>query len=179
MFSRWQRQNTYLRIYAQSSLSFLFSFFPVPHFHLLCYLFYIFSPFLWETTQNDPQVLTCRLTPTQLINQWSESSQGAFWMQFLHADIEDSDQTARMHRLIWVFVGHTCQKGSFQTLWLIFSTLPEAGKCFWCYLQTRCKQLRKVHPNKYLKKSCSPMLTLITLSSAFKHISLILSSAYK
>ena len=36
------------------------SFFPVPLFHLLYYLFYLFSPFLWETTQNDPQGLTCR-----------------------------------------------------------------------------------------------------------------------
>ena len=36
------------------------SFFPVPRFHLLFYLFYLFSPFLWETTQNDPQGLTCR-----------------------------------------------------------------------------------------------------------------------
>ena len=33
------------------------SFFPVPLFHLL---YYLFSPFLWETTQNDPQGLTCR-----------------------------------------------------------------------------------------------------------------------
>ena len=36
------------------------SFFPVPLFHLLYCLFYLFSPFLWETTQNDPQGLTCR-----------------------------------------------------------------------------------------------------------------------
>ena len=36
------------------------SFFPVPLFHLLFSLFYLFSPFLWETTQNDPQGLTCR-----------------------------------------------------------------------------------------------------------------------
>ena len=43
------------------------SFFPVPLFHLLYSLFYLFSPFLWETTQNDPQGLTCRLTPTQSI----------------------------------------------------------------------------------------------------------------
>ena len=41
------------------------SFFPVPLFHLLYSLFYLFSPFLWETTQNDPQGLTCRWTPTQ------------------------------------------------------------------------------------------------------------------
>ena len=31
------------------------SFFPVPLFHLFYHLFYLFSPFLWETTQNDPQ----------------------------------------------------------------------------------------------------------------------------
>ena len=35
-------------------------FFPNRLFHLLNYLFYLFSPFLWETTQNDPQGLTCR-----------------------------------------------------------------------------------------------------------------------
>ena len=35
-----------------------FSFFPVPPFHLFCYLFCLFSPFLWETTQNDPQGLS-------------------------------------------------------------------------------------------------------------------------
>ena len=35
------------------------SFFPLPLFQLLYYLFYLFSPFLWETTQNDPQGLTC------------------------------------------------------------------------------------------------------------------------
>ena len=35
------------------------SFFPAPLFHLHYYLFYLFSPFLWETTQNDPQGLTC------------------------------------------------------------------------------------------------------------------------
>ena len=29
------------------------SFFPVPLFHLFYYLFCLFSPFLWETTQND------------------------------------------------------------------------------------------------------------------------------
>ena len=32
------------------------SFFPIPLFHLL---FYLFSPFLWEKTQNDTQGLTC------------------------------------------------------------------------------------------------------------------------
>ena len=36
------------------------SFFPVPLFHLFYYPFFLFSPFLWETTQNDAQGLTCR-----------------------------------------------------------------------------------------------------------------------
>ena len=36
------------------------SFFPVPFFHLFYFLFYLFSPFLREMTQNDPQGLTCR-----------------------------------------------------------------------------------------------------------------------
>ena len=36
------------------------AFFPVPLFHLFYCLFYLFSPFLWETTQNDSQGLTCR-----------------------------------------------------------------------------------------------------------------------
>ena len=36
-----------------------FSFFSVPFFHLLYYLSHLFSPFLWETTQNDPHGLTC------------------------------------------------------------------------------------------------------------------------
>ena len=35
------------------------SFSPFPLFHLY-YPFYLSSPFLWETTQNDPQGLMCR-----------------------------------------------------------------------------------------------------------------------
>ena len=38
---------------------------------------------------------------------------------FLHADNEDSDQTVRMRRLIWVSVGSKCQTVGFLTLWLI------------------------------------------------------------
>ena len=42
---------------------------------------------------------------------WSESSLCAQWVakdpRFLHADSEDSDQTGRMPRLIWVFAGGT------------------------------------------------------------------------
>ena len=42
---------------------------------------------------------------------WSESSLCAQWVakdpSFLHADSENSDQTGRMPKLIWVFVGRT------------------------------------------------------------------------
>ena len=42
---------------------------------------------------------------------WSESTLCAQWVakgpNFLHADSEDSDQTGRMPRLIWVFTGRT------------------------------------------------------------------------
>ena len=50
---------------------------------------------------------------------WSESSLDAFCIakdaNFLHADNEDSNQTARMRRLIGVFVGCTCQKVNFRS----------------------------------------------------------------
>ena len=43
---------------------------------------------------------------------WSESSLCAKWVakdpSFLHLGCEDSDQTWRMPRLIWVFAGRTC-----------------------------------------------------------------------
>ena len=54
---------------------------------------------------------------------WSKSSLGAFWKakdtKSLHADNEDSDRTARMRRLIWDFVGRTCQKVRFLTFRLL------------------------------------------------------------
>ena len=43
---------------------------------------------------------------------WSESSLGTFWKAMdakcLRADNEDSDQTALMRKLIWIFVERTC-----------------------------------------------------------------------
>ena len=53
---------------------------------------------------------------------WSESSLCAQWVakdpSFLHADSEDSDQTGRMPRLIWVFAGRTYHFVGFVTRWL-------------------------------------------------------------
>ena len=53
---------------------------------------------------------------------WSESSLDAVWIakdvKFLHAENEDTDQTAQMRRLFRVFLRRTCQKVCFLTLWL-------------------------------------------------------------
>ena len=55
---------------------------------------------------------------------WTESSLCAYWVakdhSFLQADSEDSDQTGRMPRLIWVFAGRTCHFVSFVTMRLIW-----------------------------------------------------------
>ena len=49
--------------------------------------------------------------------QFDQSSLCAQWVakdpSFLHADSEDSDQTGRMPRLIWVFAGRTCHVVGF------------------------------------------------------------------
>ena len=54
---------------------------------------------------------------------WPESSLCALWVakdpKFLHADSEDSDQTERMPRLIWVFAGQICHFVGFVTWRLI------------------------------------------------------------
>ena len=60
---------------------------------------------------------------------WSESSFSAWRnfasLAFQNAPSEDSDQTARKRRLIWIFAERTCQKVRFLTLRLICSL--EAG----------------------------------------------------
>ena len=71
-------------------------------------------------TRNEPQhdktnKMTVHPAKTQISlgirPVWSESSLYAHWVakdpSFLHADSEDSDQTGRMPKLIWVFAGRT------------------------------------------------------------------------
>ena len=53
---------------------------------------------------------------------WSESLLCTQWVakdpNLLHADIEDSDKTRRMPKLIWVFAGCTCHFVGFVMRWL-------------------------------------------------------------
>ena len=59
---------------------------------------------------------------------WSESllsawrNLGTSATQWAHS--EDSDQTGRMPRLIWVFAGHTCYFASFVVRWLKLNVCP-------------------------------------------------------
>ena len=80
---------------------------------------------------------------------WSESSLCAQWVaKDLHADSEDTDQTGRMPRLIWVFAGHTlillvlsC-RGSYYVLGS--NTYEEAA----AYIQLQFENLNKKRDTK-------------------------------
>ena len=70
---------------------------------------------IYEPPHDKTNKVTVRPAKTQISlgirPVWSESSLCAQWVakgpSFLHADSEDSDQTGRMPRLIWVFAGCT------------------------------------------------------------------------
>ena len=70
---------------------------------------------------------------------WSESSQDAILgsknAKFLHQDNEDSDQTAQMDRLIWVFVGHTYLKAGY-----VFSLSSSYSKVFAVWFRALVKE---------------------------------------
>ena len=73
------------------------------------------SPLVFEPRHDKTNKMSVRPARTQISlgirPVWSESSLCAQWVandpRFLHADSEDSDQTGRMPRLIWVFAGRT------------------------------------------------------------------------
>ena len=62
---------------------------------------------------------------------WSESSLSAFRkivsLTIENAPSEDSDQTAQMRRLIWIFAGRTFTKARFLTLRFIFSVFQASS----------------------------------------------------
>ena len=61
--------------------------------------------------------MACYPAKTQIslhnLTVWSESSLCILWIakdsNHLHEARHDSNQTAQMHKLIWVFAGHTCK----------------------------------------------------------------------
>ena len=86
--------------------------------------------YLFEPRHDKTNKMSVRPAKTQISlgirPVWSESSLCAQWVakdpRFLHAYIEDSDQTGRMPRLIWVIAGRTLTllvlscRGSFNIL---------------------------------------------------------------
>ena len=99
------------------------SFSPVPLFHLLYYLFYLsppfsfsvpsISPFLWETTQNDPQGLMCRWTPTK--SKGSKASPGEKRRLWSACAFAQADQS-----LLWAHM-QSYRKCCLQGLFFCFS----------------------------------------------------------
>ena len=86
---------------------------------------------IYEPPHDKTNKMTVRLAKTQISLGirpiWSESSQCAQWVakdpSFLHADSEDSGQTGRMPRLIWVIAWRTATLlvlswGGSYLLWL-------------------------------------------------------------
>ena len=77
---------------------------------------------------------------------WSESSLCAFWITteatVPHTYNEDSDQTARMCRLIWVFVRRTCQTVRFLALRFIYLLMVPVN---WISTQTPFDHKKHVH----------------------------------
>ena len=90
----------------------------------ISYIMYTPSPFMTvrytnipiRKCQNEPRhektnKVTMRPAKTQISlgirPVWSESSLCAQWVAKDHAESEDSDQTGRMPRLIWVRLAHT------------------------------------------------------------------------
>ena len=78
-------------------------------------LIWVFAGRICEPRHDKTNKVTVRPAKTQISlgirPVWSESSLCAQWVakdpSFLHADSEDSDQTGRMLRLIWIFAGRT------------------------------------------------------------------------
>ena len=64
---------------------------------------------------------------------WSDSLLCAQWVakdpNFLHADSEDSDQTGRKPRLIWVFAGRTRHFVGFVMRWLLYEKKKKKKRC--------------------------------------------------
>ena len=65
----------------------------------------------WQNQKSDCAPSEDSDQPIGIRQVWSESSLCAWWVvkdpRLLHADSEDSDQTERIPRLIWVFAGRT------------------------------------------------------------------------
>ena len=106
----------------------------------------VFRKITFEPPHDKTNEMTCAPTKTQISQGirpvWSESSLWAQWVakdpSCLHADSEDSDQTGRMPRSIWIFTERTCHFVSFVMRWLILCNTWQILLIFsfgsiWCF----------------------------------------------
>ena len=91
---------------------------------------------IWATSWQNHQTYMCaqrRLRSAWASAQSDRSSLCALGVakdpSFLHADSEDSDQSGRIPRLIWVFDGRTCHFVGFVTSWLNYFRISATMKC--------------------------------------------------
>ena len=92
----------------------------------------------WQNQQNKCVPIKTQIS-LGIRPAWSESSLCTQWvakdLRFLHADSEDSDQTGRMPRLIWVFAGRTATllvmscRGSIKCVVIQIGMLIEISLC--------------------------------------------------
>ena len=104
----------------------------------LCFTDYMsrvmIRPLQWHVFQVKTQI-SLGIRPV-----WSESSLCAQWVAkdpiFLHADSEDSDQTGRIPRRIWVFAGRTRHFVGIVMRWLTWDFANHTG--FFCKPLVHC-----------------------------------------
>ena len=96
-----------------------------------CIITYMLSVILFESCRSTRQDLAIQNVPS-----------------------EDSDQTARMRRLIWIFAGRTCTKIFFLTLWLIWWKILKDMKAM-DFLTKKIKLSKVKH--KCLTSTCNVM----------------------
>ena len=118
----------------------------------------------WNYSMTKPTKWPVRPAKTQISlgirPVWSEYSLCAHWVaknpNILQADSEDSDQTGRMPRLIWVFAGRTGHFVGFVVLWLNYFLLSESRHSETCKVKFISRSLISLRSTgKQGPKTCS------------------------
>ena len=141
VFTCWNRTNQYLHhisdfmhIYSHASyIGQMWNYWHASEIHFMRYAWVVIlnqihnfiDKLSCEPQHDKTNKMSVRQAKTQISlgirPVWSESSLCAHWVakdpSFLHADSEDTDQSGRMPRLIWVFFGRTTH------CWFIMSRL--------------------------------------------------------
>ena len=133
---------------------FSFTGFKVHYHHCSDSLYWIiFCIVLIEPPHDKTNKMSVRPAKTQIRVRrvWSESSLCAQWVvkdpSFLHADSEDSDQTGRMPRLIWVFVGRTATLVIFLMRRLRMFNVCHYHSLWMCWVQIKSLSLQLTGPS--------------------------------